>query len=245
MQISIIIATWNAGKTLKTCLDSIVPQLNNKVELIVIDGGSSDTTNAIIASYGDKITYTISEQDNGIYDAWNKGIKASTGEWILFVGADDKLEPDAIHNYQRYLDEQNDELDFISAKVRYVDESGNVLSISGRQWFYKEGRYSMNVTHVASITSRKYLERVHGFDIQYKIVGDYHLLLKGGKEMKSGFLDKIVATMATGGASFSVKALKEQLKVKLNTSDIPHWMCYLIYCYQYIVFKTYNLRHRV
>ena len=245
MKISIVIATYNAAMTLQRCLDSIIPQLSEDTELIVIDGGSKDATTKIIASYGNKVSYTISEPDKGIYDAWNKGVSASKGEWILFLGADDRLERGAIASYMQFLLNQNENLDFVSAKVRYVDKNDKVLSISGKKWKYEEGRYTMGVTHVASITNRKYLERVNGFDIQYKIVGDYHLLLKGGKDMKSGFLDKIVATMATGGASFSVRALKEQLKVKLSTSDIPLWMCYLIYCYQYIVFKTYNLRHRV
>ena len=67
MIISIIIATWNAAKTLNRCLDSIVPQLTNETELILVDGGSKDDTNKIIDSYGDKISVHISEPDKGIH----------------------------------------------------------------------------------------------------------------------------------------------------------------------------------
>ena len=99
MKISIIIATWNAAKTLRTCLDSIVPQLNKDVELILVDGGSKDETNEIIDSYGDKVSVHISEPDKGIYDAWNKGVKVAKGDWVMFVGADDILLPSAIDTY--------------------------------------------------------------------------------------------------------------------------------------------------
>lgn len=244
-KISIIIATYNAEKTLERCIESIIPQLDANTELIIIDGGSLDNTLQIIEKFRKSISYFVTEPDNGIYDAWNKGIKASKGDWILFIGADDKLENNALNIYQQYLSEHNGNFDFISGRVRYVDSNGKLLSVSGKQWKYSEGRYSMGVTHVASITSRRYLEKVNLFDTRYKLVSDYHLLLKGGKEMKAGFVDKIVATMETGGASFSVKALKEQLRIKLHTSDIPYWRCYLIYIQQLIIFKTYNVRHRL
>ena len=68
MKISIIIATWNAAKTLRRCLDSIVPQMTNQTELIIVDGGSEDETNDIIDSYGDCISVHLSEPDKGIYD---------------------------------------------------------------------------------------------------------------------------------------------------------------------------------
>ena len=242
-KISIVIATFNAEKTLRKCLQSIVPQLSDDVELIVIDGGSNDQTADIIEEYRGNISYTVSEKDNGIYDAWNKGIKASCGNWILFIGADDTLEKDAIQQYKEFLSTSGQDLDFVSALVRYVDKDGRELSISGRKWKYKEGRFMMTVTHVASITSKKYLEHVNYFDVSFKIVGDYHLLLKGGKEMNAGFLNHIVATMTTGGTSFSMKGLKEQLRVRKQLRSIPKWLNYLIYVYQVIVFKTYNIRH--
>ena len=71
--LSIIIATYNAGNTLDACLTSITKQKSSEIELLIIDGGSSDKTLDIIHSYGDKIDVLISEPDKGIYDAWNKG----------------------------------------------------------------------------------------------------------------------------------------------------------------------------
>ena len=98
--ISIIIATWNSEKTLKRCLDSIIPQLTKKIELLIVDGGSIDKTNDIIDSYGENISFHISEPDKGVYDAWNKAITHSSGKWITFLGSDDELMPDAIQNFE-------------------------------------------------------------------------------------------------------------------------------------------------
>ena len=73
-------------------------QKTSDCELIIIDGDSSDSTLEIIKSFGDEIDVLISEPDNGIYDAWNKGINVSQGKWIMFLGADDQLFPNALSN---------------------------------------------------------------------------------------------------------------------------------------------------
>ena len=83
--ISIIIATWNSEKTLKRCLDSIIPQLTKNIELLIVDGGSIDKTNDIIDSYGENISFHISEPDKGVYDAWNKAITHSSGKWLSLI----------------------------------------------------------------------------------------------------------------------------------------------------------------
>lgn len=244
MKISIIIATWNAAKTLRTCLDSIVPQLNNDVELILVDGGSKDETNEIIDSYGDKVSVHISEPDKGIYDAWNKGVKVAKGDWVMFVGADDCLSQDAIDNYLKFIKNVPIDTDFISSNVNYIDEKGKMLDITGKLWNYNRCRINMDVTHVASLTNKNYFNRVGVFNTKYKIVGDYELLMRGGKDLKAAFMDKIVATMTIGGASFSVKGLKEQFKVKRKVARMPLLICVGIFLFQLFLFYTYKLRHK-
>lgn len=243
MKISIIIATWNAAKTLRTCLDSIVPQLTDEVELILVDGGSKDETNEIIDSYGEKVSVHISEPDKGIYDAWNKGVKAAKGDWVMFIGADDCLSQDAIDNYLKYIKNVPIDTDFISSKINYVDDKGKTLDITGKLWNYNRCRINMDVTHVASLTNKNYFNRVGVFNTKYKIVGDYELLMRGSKGMKAEFMDKVVATMAIGGASFSTKGLKEQFKVKRKVAHMPWILCAMIYCAQLFLFYTYKLRH--
>ena len=98
-KISIIIATYNAGKTLARCLQSIREEKTNEIELLVIDGGSKDNTLDIINTYQDTIDYSCSEPDKGIYDAWNKGISHAKGDWMMFIGADDYLVGNALSDY--------------------------------------------------------------------------------------------------------------------------------------------------
>ncbi len=152
-KISIVIATWNAAETLRTCLDSIVPQLTETAELVIIDGGSKDSTNEIIAPYGDKGTYTISEKDKGIYDAWNKGVKASNGEWIGFIGADDVMNSDAISIFLKEIKNtpKIETYDYICAYNQFVDEDGNVLRRIGSNPTWDKMRKGNCAAHVCSL----------------------------------------------------------------------------------------------
>lgn len=241
-QLSIIIATFNAEKEIRNCLNSIVPQLSDECELIVIDGGSVDGTNVIIASYGNSITYTISEPDKGIYDAWNKGVKAAKGEWILFIGADDCLLPNALNSYLSILPQYRN-FDFISAKLNYLDDRNKIVAVVGKEWNYKRCRLNMDVTHVASLTNINYFRRIGLFNTDYKICGDYELLLRGGNSMKAGFNPNIVANMKIGGVSFSIKGLKEQFAIKHKVGNVSIILCCFIFLFQVFLFYTYKLRH--
>ncbi len=89
--ISIIIVTYNAAAFLRACLLSIKRQTFTNFEVLIFDGGSSDQTLRIIQDFADMITFWKSEPDKGIYDAMNKAVKHASGNWLLFLGADDKL----------------------------------------------------------------------------------------------------------------------------------------------------------
>ena len=89
VKISIIMALYNGAATLRRCLDSVKSQTYRNIELIVIDGGSSDGSLEILRQYQDSIHYWESEPDRGIYHAWNKGLDHVTGDWVNFLGADD------------------------------------------------------------------------------------------------------------------------------------------------------------
>ena len=89
--ISIITVSYNAVKTIEDTIVSVLGQTYSNIEYIIIDGGSTDGTLDIIKKYEDKITYWVSEPDKGIYDAMNKGILKATGDYLFFLGADDKI----------------------------------------------------------------------------------------------------------------------------------------------------------
>jgi glycosyltransferase involved in cell wall biosynthesis len=89
--VSIIIVTYNAGKYLQQCMQAIKAQVFQNIEVLIFDGDSTDDTIRIIQEYENDVTYWQSEKDKGIYDAMNKAVKYATGQWVIFLGADDKL----------------------------------------------------------------------------------------------------------------------------------------------------------
>lgn len=90
--LTVILPTFNAAAVLSGCLDSLVAESDGWLEILLMDGGSKDDTLAIAASFGDRLPglRIVSEPDEGIYDAMNKGMDLATGEWLYFIGADDR-----------------------------------------------------------------------------------------------------------------------------------------------------------
>lgn len=91
MEISIITVCFNSEKTIEDTIKSVCCQTYKNIEYIIIDGGSTDRTCDIINSYISQISIFVSEPDNGIYDAMNKGLDMATGDYLLFLGSDDHL----------------------------------------------------------------------------------------------------------------------------------------------------------
>ena len=89
MKLSIIIPTFNSANTLRRALDSIIGQTLNDLEVLIMDGVSTDQTLDIAKTYNDNRIRIFSEPDNGVYDAMNKGIDKASGEWLYFLGSDD------------------------------------------------------------------------------------------------------------------------------------------------------------
>lgn len=245
MKISIIIATWNAAKTLRTCLDSIVPQLNKDVELILVDGGSKDETNEIIDSYGDKVSVHISEPDKGIYDAWNKGVKKAKGDWVMFIGADDILLPSAIDTYIQTINNtpKIESYDYICAHNEYVDLKGKLLKILGGKPSWSAQRRKMVAAHVASLHNRQNLfNTIGGYNLDFKICADYELLLRKKQNLRYLFIDAKIARMKVGGMSFSTRAIVEAYKIRKLHKALPPLINELYFLRDWGAYKFFILR---
>lgn len=243
--ISIVVATYNAARTLSKCLDSIIPQLTEEVELVVVDGGSNDATNEIVRSYGTKVSIHISEPDKGIYDAWNKGVKLARGQWIAFIGADDVLLPNALACYLNVIHKTLDieSYDYICAYNEHVDGKGNFLKNIGGAPEWSTYRKRMNAAHVASLHNKKNLfEMVGGYDLSFKICADYELLLRKKDKLKFIFIPEHIARMQIGGMSFSTSAIKETYLIRQKHHSVGAWENKWLFIRDWFGFKFFCLR---
>jgi len=214
--ISVITVVYNGEKYLEETIQSVINQTYDNVEYIIIDGGSSDETLDIIKKYEQAIDYWVSERDNGIYDAWNKAVKISYGKWIGFLGADDFYINNAIDEYVFEII-RNSKFDYISSKVNLCDKNKLLLRIIGSEWSWNYFSRYMNVAHVGSLHNRKFFKKYGIYDINYKICGDYELLLRAKNKLKTFFINKPLANMRIGGVSDSnFKVFKESCDVKLK-----------------------------
>ena len=137
MKLSIITITYNSAETLENTIQSVISQTYKNVEYIIVDGGSKDDTLKIIEKYKTQIHQFISEKDNGLYDALNKGIKLATGDVIGIIHSDDFYTHDnVLGNVMHQL--QNSHTQALYANLYYVDKTNTDKII--RKW--KSGTYS-------------------------------------------------------------------------------------------------------
>jgi len=205
--VSIIIVTYNAEKHLKNCLNSIADQPYPHLDVVIIDGSSTDSTVEIIKSYSSLVSFWLSESDEGIYDAMNKGLKYIKGEWVYFIGSDDRLLPD----FSKMLfNELHD------ANVVYY---GSVNFREQRYWGYVS-RYmlaKMGIFHQAIVYPASVF-KTYQFDTRYTIRADHVLNMQceNDSQFKFMFVDYTIADFNdTGVSSLNEDSVFEQEKYRL------------------------------
>lgn len=196
--LSVIIPTYNSEKHLCTCLDSIFSQTFKNFEIIAIDGASVDGTIELLKQYSSlhsNFRY-LSEKDNGVYDAMNKGIGLAKGEWIYFIGSDDQLHDDnVLEGITSYTG--------LNYDVIYGNVDSEMLGGIYDGEFTVEKIFSRNICHQA-IFLRKSIFKLTGlFDTRFKAHADWHHNLKWLRDerIRKLYIDKIIAYFASGGIS--------------------------------------------
>jgi len=221
---AIIIPTFNCAGSLESAITSVVNQdYSGPVELIVINALSTDNTPSILNRFEANITCCINESDEGIYDAWNKGIRVSKSEWIMFMGADDCLMEDALSTYAKFLQGSNGNIEYVSANVHLKDASG-FTRVIGKPFVWHKFKHFMKTAHVASIHSRSLFEKHGLFSLDYSICADYDFFLRVGPDLNALYLNRSVAVMTSGGISQS------SIKPLLQTRQIKKKYAYLSVC---------------
>jgi len=160
-KISIITICYNNREGLKRTIESVCSQTFKDKEFVVVDGGSSDGTLDVLKENKDKIDIVFSEKDNGVYDALNKGIKASSGEWIICMNSGDEFADKDV--LTKVFEEKIDE------KVSFIYSDYWMRSKEGSLVAYQTDRKRGNVFHQSAIYKRS-LHDEHGF---YQVTKPY------------------------------------------------------------------------
>lgn len=222
MKISIITVVFNNEKTIKDAMNSVFEQSYKNVEYVIIDGNSKDNTVNIINKHQEKLGYFVSEKDEGLYDAMNKGIQASTGEIIGILNSDDLYQDtEVIANVVEQF-KIDSELDILYGDLVYVksDNTNKVVRNWKSKSYYNRFFENANVPpHPSLFVRREVYKEVGLFDLRYKLAADYELMLRMFKkhDFKSKYINRLIVKMRLGGAtnqSFSniINQNKEILK---------------------------------
>ena len=212
--ISVIVAVLNGAKTIQQCINSISGQSYEKIEIIIIDGDSSDGTVDILKKNTDHLSYWESKKDRGIAHAWNKALDIAKGDWSLFLGSDDWLDNEqTIETFVPCLKRYNDD-DLVFGKVTH----GKAGVVYGGPWLPKRFLRRMTIPHQACFHGRKLFDRVNRFDENYKIGMDYELLLRAGP-LRVHFCPIMVTQMGGYGLS---SALHSVTLAEFRRAQIRH-----------------------
>jgi glycosyltransferase involved in cell wall biosynthesis len=223
---SVIIPTFNSGSTLGRALDSISFQSFRNFEVVIVDGASSDKTLDIIENFrqreldiGIKI---VSEKDNGIYDAMNKGIKISSGKYVYFLGSDDRLfGAGTLEQVSGFLS-GNPGTDIVYGDIVFAGKDTGISNSEKNRIKYrliylkildKIGVFlRLSVNHQAIFARREIM--ADGFSLRYRLASDYDWYLRQRETgRKFRHLRENVACFNVSGASSDLKPLISEITV--------------------------------
>ena len=202
MKISLITVCYNSGKTIEDTFKSVQSQSYKDIEYIVIDGGSKDNTLELINQYKEIIDYTVSEKDNGLYDAMNKGIEKATGDVIGFLNSDDLFCDDMAVEKVMNVFNENSKIDSVYADIYYVDQNNTDKIvrkwITGKQKTFKKGWHP---AHPTLYIKKKVYNQYGGFNLKFKLASDFEIMLRFIEKYKIStiYLPEPLIKMRLGG----------------------------------------------
>jgi glycosyltransferase involved in cell wall biosynthesis len=216
MKISVITVCYNSARTLERSLLSVAGQDWSAIEHIVIDGASTDGTTEILERFRSRLAYSVSEPDNGIYDAMNKGLTHTSGDIVCFLNSDDQY---ASANVLSMVASQMQEhkLDALMGDASFFHESNSTRMVRR----YRSERFSparlawgWMPAHPALFLSKEVVSRVGRFKTDYRIAGDFEFIVRTfhGHDLRYRHFPEVLVRMQTGGVSTS----GWRAKIRLN-----------------------------
>jgi len=203
MKISVVTVAFNAEKTIGDAIESVAAQEYGDVEHIIIDGGSTDGTLQVIQNHTDKIAKWISEKDQGLYDAMNKGVGLATGDVIGFLNADDIYANNKV--LSQVCSVLRAGLDGCYADVVFVRDDLQTVVRRYRSDRFYVGRLAFGwmPAHPSLFLRRELFERYGGFKTDYQIAADYELVVRFFYrfQIKAVYVPEVWVKMRLGGVS--------------------------------------------
>jgi glycosyltransferase involved in cell wall biosynthesis len=207
MRISIIIACWNSATVIGRCLESVIVQDYPDIEIVVADGGSSDGTVDVLRRYarqmGRRMVW-LSEPDDGLADAWNKAVDRASGDWLLFLGADDALAAaDVFARIAPVLSDAFPEYSVVYGKVALTGVDGRLLAYEDWPWSPADFRgCRAALPHQAVFHHRSLFDRYGRFDTSFSIGADVDFLMRAlAHDRPLHVAGILVSNMQIGGMS--------------------------------------------
>ncbi|MDQ7947343.1 MAG: glycosyltransferase family 2 protein [Pedobacter sp.] len=229
MKISVITVVYNAENYIKDCIESVVAQTYPAIEYIVVDGGSTDRTISIIGNYVQNIAHFVSEKDQGMYDALNKGMALATGDVIGILNADDMLAaPNVIEKIAQAF--SRTQADAIYGNLNYVNVDPPYKII--RKWVstpYTPRGIVMGwmPAHPTLYVKSEIFKKFGNYSLLYGTAADYELILRFlfKHRIRAMYLNELIVNMRVGGMSNAnykqrYRAFLNDLKA-IKTNGIP------------------------
>lgn len=207
MKISIVTIVLNGVKTIEATLNSVINQSYKNVEYILIDGGSTDGTLNVVQKYRKDISIFISERDDGLYDALNKGLRLATGDVVGILNADDfYANPSVLTDVVMRFNDPSVDIVFGDLEYFRQKKPDKVVRTYRSKWFSpKRLSYGIMPAHPTLFLRRCIYDKFGYFDPSYKIAGDFEFIVRIFKHQHLNFsyLSKIMVRMQLGGVSTS------------------------------------------
>ena len=235
--VAVITATYNAAMHIQQCINSVESQTYPHVFHVIVDGRSDDQTIDIISSSKKERLIYISEPDDGIYSAWNKGIRLVNSDWFLFLGADDILLPNAIQILLENA-QLSSSINLVTAKSILLAQNGNFVRLHGAPFTRKVLWHHMPNANCSTIYHKSLFSESCNFNEALRSAADYSFLIKKRKLIYPTYSSALVSCMRVGGISTKKPSLSLHESYKEKIVYYPAY-CHplLLICFWISFFK--------